>query len=74
MWWLLLEIHADAVCNTHLHCTPPTYSLSLQLPNVTEIDARQVFEIIDADGSGYIDFKEFVAWWSNQLKKDPSNE
>lgn len=63
------------LCGTVLHvqatsvCVLCVSSLSLQLPNVTENDSREVFKIIDSDGSGYIDFKEFVAWWSDQLKK-----
>jgi Ca2+-binding EF-hand superfamily protein len=33
--------------------------------DVTRAESQLDFEVVDTTGDGYIEFKEFVAWWMN---------
>jgi calmodulin len=33
--------------------------------DVSRAESQLDFEVVDTTGDGYIEFKEFVAWWTN---------
>lgn len=34
-------------------------------PESTQVQAQKGFSLIDTDGSGYIEFDEFLEWWKS---------